>query len=235
MDMIDKNLNIVREKIAQAAIKSGRNPDEITLVAVSKTEPIRLIEEAIKLGVKDFGENKAQEFRDKYELLGDNVIWHFIGHLQSNKVKYVVGKAKLIHSVDSIKLVKEINERAAKLGLIQKILFEVNTSGEESKFGIRNYDELLKIAEYCNETTNIDLIGLMTMAPFTDDEKIIRKSFSKLREHKEKLGQKGFVLPHLSMGMTNDYEIAIEEGSTIVRIGTAIFGERDYSKPWDKK
>ncbi len=233
--MIKENLHIVHEKIAQAAEKSGRKPDEITLVAVSKTEPIRVIEEAISLGVTDFGENKAQEFRDKYEILDDKVTWHFIGHLQTNKVKYVVGKAEFIHSVDSVKLAEEINDRAEKLGVKQKILLELNTSGEESKFGIRNEEELLKIAEFVKDAPALDLQGLMTMAPFTSDGKLIRNSFVALRKAKENLEAKGFSLQHLSMGMTNDYEIAIEEGATIVRIGTAIFGERDYSKKWNEK
>jgi pyridoxal phosphate enzyme (YggS family) len=233
--MIKENLHIVKEKIARAAEKSGRKADEITLVAVSKTEPIRLIEEAFSYGVTDFGENKAQEFRDKYEILGDKVNWHFIGHLQTNKVKYVVGKARLIHSVDSLKLAEAVNERAAKLGLVQNVLLELNTSGEESKFGIRSEDDLEKIAEFCVAAENLNLLGLMTMAPFTDNADVIRKSFANLREAKERLENKGFRLPELSMGMTNDYEIAIEEGATIVRIGTAIFGERDYSKPWNEK
>ncbi len=233
--MIKENLHIVKEKIARAAEKSGRKADEITLVAVSKTEPIRLIEEAFSYGVTDFGENKAQEFRDKYEILGDKVNWHFIGHLQTNKVKYVVGKARLTHSVDSLKLAETINERAAKLGLVQNVLLELNTSGEESKFGIRSEDDLEKIAEFCVAAENLNLLGLMTMAPFTDNADVIRKSFANLREAKERLENKGFRLPELSMGMTNDYEIAIEEGATIVRIGTAIFGERDYSKPWNEK
>ena len=233
--MIKENLHIVKEKIARAAEKSGRKADEITLVAVSKTEPIRLIEEAFSYGVTDFGENKAQEFRDKYEILGDKVNWHFIGHLQTNKVKYVVGKARLIHSVDSLKLAGAVNERAAKLGLVQNVLLELNTSGEESKFGIRSEDDLEKIAEFCVAAENLNLLGLMTMAPFTDKADVIRKSFANLREAKGRLENKGFRLPELSMGMTNDYEIAIEEGATIVRIGTAIFGERDYSKPWNEK
>ncbi len=233
--MISENIHIVREKIARAAEKAGRNPEEITLVAVSKTEPISAIEEALNAGVKDFGENKAQEFRDKYEILGDKVAWHFIGHLQTNKVKYVVGKAKLVHSVDSVKLAAAINERAAKLGVKQAVLLEVNVSGEETKYGIRDENDLLEIAEFCVGAENLDLRGIMTMAPFTEDETVIRKTFSVARAMKETLENKGFRLPHLSMGMTNDYEIAIEEGATIVRIGTAIFGERDYSKAWNEK
>ncbi len=234
-EMLNENLNIVLNKINDAKIRSGRETDKITLVAVSKTEPLRFIEELVLYGVKDFGENKAQEFRDKYNLLSAPVNWHFIGHLQKNKIKYVVGKAAIIHSVDSMELAKAINEKAKNLGIVQNILLEFNTSGEESKFGIRTNDELSKIAEYCVGLENIKLLGLMTMAPFTEDKSAIRDSFSKLKFTFDNLIKNGFDLTELSMGMTNDFEIAIEEGSTIVRIGTAIFGERDYSKPWNEK
>ena len=234
-EMLNENLNIVLNKISEAKIRSGREADKITLVAVSKTEPLHMIEELISYGIKDFGENKAQEFRDKFNLLKDSVNWHFIGHLQKNKIKYVVGKVAVIHSVDSVELAAAINEKADNLGIVQNILLEFNTSGEESKFGIRSEDELQRIAEYCLDLKNIKLLGLMTMAPLTEDEKAIRKSFSKLKATFDSMNNKGFGLTELSMGMTNDFEIAIEEGSTIVRIGTAIFGERDYSKPWDAK
>ena len=227
--MIKENLNIVKAKIAEACVRSGRKTDEITLVAVSKTKPIDMIEEAIENGVTDFGENKAQEFRDKFEILGSKANWHFIGHLQTNKVKYVVGKAKLIHSVESEKLASEINKRAEKLGVTQNILLEMNTSGEESKFGLNSLTEAENLLEFCSGLLNVKVLGLMTMAPFTDGEKLIRSSFSELRGIRNSLEAKGYDLPHLSMGMTNDYEIAIEEGSTIVRIGTAIFGARNYS------
>jgi pyridoxal phosphate enzyme (YggS family) len=233
--MLKENLNIVLNKINEAKLRSGRETDQITLVAVSKTEPLRMIEELISYGVTDFGENKAQEFRDKFNLLKDSVNWHFIGHLQKNKIKYVVGKAALIHSVDSVELAAAIDEKAKNLGVVQNILLEYNTSGEESKFGIRSEDDLKRIAEYCVDLKNVKLLGLMTMAPFTDDEKAIRSSFYKLKATFDNLNNDGFSLTELSMGMTNDFEIAIEEGSTIVRIGTAIFGERDYSKPWNAK
>ena len=233
--MLKENLNIVLSKINDAKSRCGRENDNITLVAVSKTEPLRYIEELLSCGVKDFGENKAQEFRDKYNLLNDEINWHFIGHLQNNKIKYVVGKAKLIHSVDSIPLADAINKKAENLGVTQNILLEVNTSGEESKFGIRDENDLLEIASFCKNAAHLNLLGLMTMAPFTNDESAIRKSFSLLRTMQEKLNAKEFNLTELSMGMTNDYEIAIEEGATILRIGTAIFGERDYTKPWNMK
>ncbi|RKY91011.1 MAG: YggS family pyridoxal phosphate-dependent enzyme, partial [Ignavibacteriae bacterium] len=178
----------------------------------------------------DFGENKAQEIRDKYKILGDKVTWHFIGNLQRNKVKYVVRAASFIHSVDSIALADEINKQASKLGKVQKILLEVKTSFEESKSGAEGEESLKALAEYCRSLENIDLIGLMTMAPYTNDEKIIRQSFSELRKLKDKLNGYGFNLSELSMGMTNDFEIGIEEGATMLRIGSAIFGKRDYTK-----
>ncbi len=233
--MLKENLNIVLEKINDAKVRSNRENDNITLVAVSKTEPLRYIREVFTLGLHDFGENKAQEFRDKFNLLNEGINWHFIGHLQKNKIKYVVGKAYLIHSVDSIDLAESINAKAETLGISQNILLEVNTSGEDSKFGIRTTDDLGKIASFCYKASNLNLLGLMTMAPFTNDEKMIRNSFSHLRKLKDELNLKGYELNELSMGMTNDYEIAIEEGATILRIGTAIFGERDYSKPWSEK
>ena len=233
--MLKENLNIVQLKISDAQARSGRENEKITLVAVSKTEPLRYIEELLSYGVRDFGENKAQEFRDKYNLLNNGINWHFIGHLQKNKIKYVVGKAELIHSVDSIDIAEAVNKKAVDLSVSQNILLEVNTSGEDSKFGIRNEKDLFEIASFCKNASNINLLGLMTMAPFTKDEPAIRKSFSALRNMKEKLNEQGFGLTELSMGMTNDYEIAVEEGATILRVGTAIFGERDYTKPWNQK
>lgn len=231
--MIAENLARIREKIAFRCEISGRNEDEIKLIAVSKYFGTDAIEEAISTGLKDFGENKAQELNLKFEKLGDKVTWHFIGTLQKNKVKYVVKSAEFIHSVDSAELADEINSRAGKLNKVQKILLEVNTSAEESKSGLINQDEVHKLTEHCLSNENLKLIGLMTMAPYTEDEKIIRNSFRSLRKMKEDLNKKGFIqLTELSMGMTNDYEIALEEGATMLRIGSAIFGDRDYSKDW---
>jgi pyridoxal phosphate enzyme (YggS family) len=228
--MIAENLKILNECIQSKCNELNRDPKKIKLIAVSKTYAVDAINNADELGLTDFGENKAQELRDKYNILGDKVTWHFIGSLQRNKVKYVVKAASFIHSVDSISLVDEINKQAAKFGKVQKILLEVKTSFEESKSGAEGEDNLTELARHCGSLENINLIGLMTMAPFTDDEKIIRQSFSELRKLKDKLNGYGFNLSELSMGMTNDFEIAIEEGATMLRIGSAIFGKRKYTK-----
>ena len=228
--MIAENLKILNHQIKAKCNELNRNPEEIKLIAVSKTYGIDDINNANDLGHTDFGENKAQELRDKYNILGDKVTWHFIGSLQRNKVKYVVKAASFIHSVDSISLVDEINKQAAKLGKVQKILLEVKTSLEESKSGAEGEDNLTELARHSGSLENINLIGLMTLAPFINDEKIIRQSFSELRKLKDKLNGYGFNLSELSMGMTNDFEIAIEEGATMLRIGSAIFGKRKYTK-----
>jgi hypothetical protein len=230
--MIVENIKHLRERIAAKCAEFKRNPQEIRLIAVSKFFGIDAINEANRLGIADFGENKAQELRDKYEILGDKVAWHFIGTLQRNKVKYAVRAASFIHSVDSIILADEINKEAKRLNKVQKILLEVKTSFEDSKSGLSNYAEVLDVVEHCSALPNIELVGLMTMAPFTDDESIIRKSFSDLRKLKDEINKNGFYLSELSMGMTNDYEIAIEEGATMLRIGSAIFGQRDAIKDW---
>jgi len=228
--MISENLKILNEQIQSTCNRLNRDPEKIKLIAVSKTYDVNAINNANDLGLTDFGENKAQELRDKYKILGDKVTWHFIGRLQRNKVKYVVRAASFIHSVDSITLADEINKQASKLGKVQKILLEVKTSFEESKSGAEGEESLKALAEHCKSLENIDLIGLMTMAPYTNDEKIIRQSFSELRKLKDKLNGYGFNLSELSMGMTNDFEIGIEEGATMLRIGSAIFGKRDYTK-----
>lgn len=225
--MIAENLKRLEEKIAEKCSKFGRDRSEVSLIAVSKTQPIEIINEAVKFGIVDFGENKAQELRDKAELIDQNINWHFIGHLQSNKVKYVIKSAEYIHSVDSVKLAEEINLKAAQNNKIQNVLLEIKTSEEESKFGLQNEKEIFNVAEFCQNATNISLVGLMTMAPYTEDERIIRSCFNKLHELKSSMNTKGYSLTHLSMGMTNDFEIAIEEGATMLRIGSAIFGERN--------
>lgn len=227
--MIEENINIVRQKIENACQKSGRNSSEIKLIAVSKNHPVESILDAYNFRINNFGENKAQELKAKSEEIDEEIAWHFIGHLQTNKVKYVIKSAEYIHSVDSLKVASEISKRAASVGKKQKIFLEVNTSGEESKFGLQNINKIFELSEECANLKNIILCGLMTMAPYTEDEAVIRKSFSELREIEEKLNSSGFNLTELSMGMTNDYEIAIEEGATMVRVGTAIFGERNYS------
>ena len=230
--MIAENIKHLRERIVAKCLEFKRNPQEIRLIAVSKFFGVYAISEANRLGITDFGENKAQELRDKYEILGDNITWHFIGTLQRNKVKYAVKAASFIHSVDSSMLADEINNHAQKLNKVQKILLEVKTSFEETKSGLSNYTEVLELVNHCSTLSNIELVGLMTMAPFTDDESIIRKSFSDLRKLKDEINKNGFDLSELSMGMTNDYEIAIEEGATMLRIGSAIFGHRNNIKDW---
>ena len=224
--MLKKNITAVKERILRSCESSGRKLSEITLVAVSKKNPIEEILKAEKFGLKDFGENKAQELKEKAIGNKTNINWHFIGHLQRNKVKDVISFAELIHSVDTVKLADEINKRAANIHKEQRILLEVNTGGEEAKFGLKTFDEIFVLAEYCKELPNVRLEGLMTMAPYTDNKEIIRNCFKSLKQNFDKLNSKGFEFTDLSMGMTNDYEIAIEEGSTILRIGTAIFGDR---------
>lgn len=230
--MIAENLSLLREKIKKSCERSGRNPNELKLIAVSKYFGLDAILEAKNLGLNDFGENRAQELTLKFEKLGNSVTWHFIGTLQKNKVKYVVNSAEYIHSVDSLELLEEINLRAQKNNKVQKILLEVKTSEEQTKAGISSEEETFKLAIRSSELENIKLVGLMTMAPLTDNEMIIRKSFEDLRKLKDKINSKGYNLTELSMGMTSDFEIAIEEGATMLRIGSAIFGERDYSKDW---
>ncbi|MFA6025999.1 MAG: YggS family pyridoxal phosphate-dependent enzyme, partial [Ignavibacteriaceae bacterium] len=226
--MIKENLNRVRDEIAEKCVKIGRNPAEIRLIAVSKTYGYEFVLEAKNCGQRDFGENWSQELVEKYDLVPEDVSWHFIGHLQTNKAKYVVPRAEFIHSVDSLKLTKEISKTAQKHNKVQNILLEIKTSEEATKHGLTSEEEIIGIAGYCKENKNISLAGLMTMAPFTDDEKKIRQSFSQLRTLKEKLNENGFGLKELSMGMTSDFEIALEEGATMLRIGSAIFGTRNY-------
>jgi pyridoxal phosphate enzyme (YggS family) len=230
--MIAENIKHLSERIAAKCAEFERNSQKIRIIAVSKFFGVDAIGEANRLGITDFGENKAQELRDKYEILGNKVTWHFIGTLQRNKVKYAIKAASFIHSVDSFMLADEINKEAKKLNKVQKILLEVKTSFEESKSGLSNYTEVLELVNHCSTLSNIELVGLMTMAPFTDDESIIRKSFSDLRKLKDEINKNGFYLSELSMGMTNDFEIAIEEGATMLRIGSAIFGQRDTTKDW---
>jgi len=230
--MIAENLKRLRDRINGQCAASGRSAEEIKLIAVSKNFGIDAITEVNKLEITNFGENKAQELRDKFELLGNKVNWHFIGTLQRNKAKYVVRAASLIHSVDSPSLADEINKQAAKNDKVQGILLEIKTSFEETKSGLNQDEQIIKLVEHCKTLSNINLLGLMTMAPYTEDEQLIRKSFSELRKLKDKISQQGLHLTELSMGMTSDFELAIDEGTTMLRVGSAIFGQRDYSKHW---
>lgn len=227
--MITDNLKIIEDTISQKCLETGRDRSEITLIAVSKTMPLEAIYEGIEAGILHFGENKAQEFKEKSLELKKQIIWHYIGHLQTNKVKYVINSADYIHSVDSVKLADEINRRANGIDKLQKVLIEANTSGEDVKYGVRSKDDLRSLLEHCKNSSNLAPVGLMTMAPYTEDVKIIRDCFKRLKEWQEEMNNHGIGLSELSMGMTNDYRIAIEEGATMLRIGTAIFGERNYN------
>lgn len=231
MGTVTENLKIVENKISAAAEKSGRKRSDVLLVAVTKTHPPEMINEAIKAGVTDIGENKPQEIRDKYDdVLKAN--WHMIGHLQTNKVKYVVGKCVLIHSVDSVKLAEEIDRQARKIGIVQDILIEVNISGEETKSGI-NPEEIYEMLDIVKDFQNIRVRGLMTIAPKTDNSITSKLHFDNIHKLFVDIRQKKYdniSMDYLSMGMSGDYEQAIECGANIVRVGSAIFGARDYSK-----
>lgn len=229
--MIAENLKQVRENINKACIKAGRDPRDVTLIAVSKTKPVSMLLEAYQEGVRTFGENKVQEIMDKYGQLPGDVQWHMIGHLQRNKVKYIVDKAAMIHSVDSLRLAETIEREAAKRGVKIPILLEVNVAGEESKFGL-SPEETLPLAEETAKFHHIQVMGLMTIAPFVEDPEENRPIFRKLKKLSVDIAEKNINninMSVLSMGMTGDYQVAIEEGATMVRVGTGIFGERDYS------
>lgn len=230
--MIAENLSRLKVKIKDVCRRCGRDPNEIKLIAVSKYFGTDAILEANRFGVTDFGENRVQELILKYEKIGDSVVWHLVGTLQKNKVKYVVKCAEYIHSIDSLELLEEVNKRSEKINKVQKVLIEVKTSGEETKSGLITEDEIYNLLENYKNLANVNIIGLMTIAPLTDDQELIRKSFRYLRNLKNEINNRGFNLTELSMGMTSDFEIAIEEGATMLRIGSAIFGDRDYSKDW---
>lgn len=227
-----ENYLAVEEKVKEACRRAGRSRDEVTLIAVSKTKPMSMIEELLPLGVVDFGENKVQELTAKEEALPSHIRWHMIGHLQRNKVKYIVDKSFLIHSVDSLRLAEAISQEAGKKNVTANILIEVNVAGEDSKFGVRP-EETAALAESISKLPNISVKGLMTIAPFVENAEENREVFRNLRKLSVDIEEKKFnnvIMAVLSMGMTGDYEVAIEEGATMVRVGTGIFGERDYSK-----
>jgi pyridoxal phosphate enzyme (YggS family) len=227
--MITDNIKSLQDKIAETCIKVNRNPGDIKIIAVSKNFGVNEILEALNAGMHNFGENKAQDLDSKFAQLGNKVTWHFIGHLQRNKVRFVVNSADYIHSVDSLQIAIDINKRAENLNKTQKILLQVKTSDEVTKSGLSDENEIIDIVHKCMEFNNIELTGLMTIAPLTNDKNLIRKSFKYLSNLKANLKSNGIILNELSMGMTDDFDIAIEEGATMLRIGTAIFGERDYS------
>ncbi len=229
--MIKENIEAVQANIETACQKAGRDPREVTLIAVSKTKPLSDIEEAIDCGMMEFGENKVQELVDKIEHVSRPVHWHLIGHLQTNKVKYIADKGLLIHSVDSVKLAKEIQKEAVKKQADCDILLEVNVAREESKFGFTCEEVPDAVAEIA-QLSNVHIQGLMTIAPFVENPEDNRVIFAKL--HKLLLDIKSRNIDNvnmnvLSMGMTNDYTVAVEEGATMIRVGTGIFGARNYN------
>ena len=229
--MVSENLEQVKANIEAACKRVGRDPKDVRLVAVSKTKPLEMIEEAAGCNQVDFGENKVQELCTKYEKF-PTLRWHMIGHLQRNKVKYIAGKVALIHSVDSLRLAKTISEEAVKHNCEIQILIEVNVAGEESKFGV-SVEETLPLIEEIAKLPAIHVEGLMTIAPYVEDPEENRPVFRKLRELSVDIAAKNINNVRtaiLSMGMTGDYEVAVEEGATLVRVGTGVFGERDYSK-----
>ena len=226
--MVSENLEQVKANIEAACKRVGRDPKDVRLVAVSKTKPISLIEEAITAGQDTFGENKVQEMCDKMEVLPDNIKWHMIGHLQRNKVKYIAGKVELIHSVDSIRLAKQISDEAQKQSIEISVLLEVNVAREESKFGFFT-EETEDACREISKMPGIRVKGLMTSAPFVENAEDNRKYFKKLYELAVDIQSKNIdniSMRELSMGMTGDYVVAVEEGATIVRVGTGIFGSR---------
>ena len=226
--MIKEHLTEVKERIEQACIRSGRNPREVTLIAVSKTKPVPMLEEAYAAGARDFGENKVQEIAAKKPELPEDIRWHMIGHLQRNKVGQVLGKAVLIHSVDSLRLARQIETDAANTGLDVDILLEVNVAREESKYGFM-LEEVEDAIMTIKDFPHVHIKGLMTIAPFVENPEENRGIFKKLFEFAVDIDKKNIdnvTMGVLSMGMTGDYEVAVEEGATMVRVGTGIFGVR---------
>ncbi len=229
--MLKDNLQQVQENIRKACERAGRDYKDITLIAVSKTKPLSDIEELITYDMMEYGENKVQELVDKYENVSTPVNWHLIGHLQTNKVKYIVDKACLIHSVDSYKLAAEIDKEAAKKGVVANILIQVNIANEDTKFGIKE-EEALDLIYQIKDLKHVKVKGLMTIAPFVENPEENRVHFGNLHQLLLDIKSKNIDnidMSILSMGMTNDYEVAIEEGATMVRVGTGIFGERNYN------
>lgn len=229
--MLKNNLESVKQRIEEACKRVGRDPNEVTLIAVSKTKPLSDIEELMTYGVQEFGENKVQELSDKFEHVSKPVHWHQIGHLQTNKVKYLMNKASLIHSVDSLRLAKQIQSEAQKQQIVVPVLIQVNIANEETKFGL-SPKEVVPLLYQINSFRNIKVSGLMTIAPFVENPEDNRIHFANMHNlllDIQKQNIDNIDMNVLSMGMTNDYEIAIEEGSTMVRVGTGIFGERNYS------
>lgn len=229
--MVAENLEQVRKNIELACRKAGRDPKEVTLISVSKTKPVSMLQEAYDAGSRDFGENKVQEIMDKVPQLPSDIRWHMIGHLQRNKVKYIVDKVALIHSVDSLRLAETIEHEAARHNVTVPVLIEVNVAQEESKFGLKT-EEVLSLVESVAAFPHIHIEGLMTIAPYVEDPEENRGIFRQLKKLSVDIADKNINnvnMSVLSMGMTGDYQVAVQEGATMVRVGTGIFGERNYA------
>lgn len=227
---IQNNIIAIQENIENALKRSGREKEKVELIAVTKTIGIDKIKEAIDVGILDIGENRVQELETKYNLIGNKINYHMIGHLQTNKVKNIIGKTRLIHSLDRISLAMELDKRAKNIDKVAEVLLQVNVAEEESKFGLK-VEEVLHFIEEILSLNNIKVRGLMTVAPFTTDKILLRKVFRTLNVLKKDIESRNYgnlSMDYLSMGMTNDYELAIEEGSNMIRIGSAIFGKRNY-------
>ncbi|MCI5517374.1 YggS family pyridoxal phosphate-dependent enzyme [Roseburia sp. MUC/MUC-530-WT-4D] len=230
--MLKENLQSVEENIKKACEEAGRKREEVTLIAVSKTKPVEMLQEIYDQDIRDFGENKVQEMCDKMEVLPKDIKWHMIGHLQTNKIKYIIGKTELIHSVDSLHLAQEISKQAVKHNVQADILIEINIANEETKFGIDAGDTIQLVREIA-ELPNIHIKGLMTIAPFVENPEDNRLYFRRIHQLSVDITKENIdnvSMDVLSMGMTGDYMVAIEEGATMVRVGTGIFGERNYNK-----
>ena len=231
MSEIRENIEVIKRRMEEACAQSGRALEDVKLIAVSKTKPLEALQEAYDYGCRDFGENKVQELVEKYEAMPRDIRWHMIGHLQRNKVKYIVDKVFLIHSVDSLRLAQEIEKEAAKKNVTVNILVEVNVAKEESKFGTTAEEAALLVEEIA-KLPHIHVRGLMTIAPYVEDSEKNRLYFEKLKQIYVDIIHKNIdnvFMEELSMGMTGDYEVAITEGATYVRVGTGIFGEREYT------
>lgn len=229
--MLKENLTKVEENIQKACDKAGRKRSEVTLIAVSKTKPVEMLQEIYDDGIREFGENKVQEMCEKMELMPQDIKWNMIGHLQTNKVKYIIGKTSLIHSVDSLKLAEEIQKQAVKHDVTADILVEVNIANEESKFGISK-DETIQMVRDIAKLDHLKIKGLMTIAPFVENPEDNRLYFREIKQLSVDINNQNIdnvSMDVLSMGMTGDYMVAIEEGATMVRVGTGIFGERNYN------
>jgi len=232
MEYIKENLDEIRQRIQAVCEKQGRDPGQVTLIAVTKTIDEDVVNQSLVFGITDIGENKVQEIERKYPNIRDGINWHLIGHLQRNKVKYIIDKVAMIHSVDSLRLAEEIDKRAEGVGRVMPVLLQLNVAREETKFGL-DMAELYALLEAVSRLKHLRVRGLMTMAPFAEDPEEVRWVFRKMKEIFEAVKLKDFEnisMEYLSMGMTNDYEVALEEGANMLRIGTGIYGPRDYSK-----